>query len=106
MQEEYTVGLRQCELFTRSWSDFDLQHQYILRGKPLLMLNEKATALLNEEHERLPESPYAFLNAKTGKPLRLHEFYHLHRKLSEQVRLPMLGFRDLQTHCMGGKLWH
>lgn len=102
MQEEYTVGLRQCELFVLSWADFDLQHQYIPRGKRLLMLNEKATAPLNEEHEWHPESPYVFLNAKTGKPLRLHEFYYLHRKLSVQARLPKLG--DIQLSDLTEKM--
>lgn len=56
------VGLRQCELFTLLWSDFDLQRRYILRGRRLLPLDEKEVALLKSEHERHPESPYAFLN--------------------------------------------
>ena len=91
-----TVGLRQCELFTLSWADFDLQHRYILRGRRLLSLDKQALALLQTEHKRHPHSPYAFLNSKTGEPFCLHEFYYLHRKLSEQARLPRLGFRELQ----------
>ena len=35
------VGLRQCELFTLPWSDFDLQRRCILRGRRLLPLDEK-----------------------------------------------------------------
>jgi len=99
-----TVGLRQCELFTLSWADFHLQRRYTLRGKRLLTLNEKAVSLLAAEHERHPDSHHAFLNSKTGEPFRLHEFYYLHRKLLEQARMPKLGFRDLQTQCMEGKL--
>lgn len=99
-----TVGLRQCELFTLLWADFNLQHRYILRGKRLLTLDEQAVSLLTAEHEWHPDIPHAFLNPKTGEPFRLHEFYYLHRKLLEQARMPKLGFRDLQTQCMEGKL--
>ncbi|MBP1737700.1 MAG: hypothetical protein H6Q60_1581, partial [Oscillospiraceae bacterium] len=80
------------------------QHQYILRGKRLLTLNEKAVSLLTVEHERHPDSPFALLNHRTGEPFRLHEFYHLHQKLSAQARLPRLGFRNLQAQCMEGNL--
>jgi len=98
------VGLRQCELFTLLWADFNLQHRYILRGKRLLTLDEQAVSLLTAEHKWHPDIPHAFLNPKTGEPFRLHEFYYLHRKLLEQARMPKLGFRDLQTQCMDGKL--
>ena len=98
------VGLRQCELFTLLWADFNLQHRYILRGKRLLTLDEQAVSLLTAEHKWHPDIPHAFLNPKTGEPFRLHEFYYLHRKLLEQARMPKLGFRDLQTQCMEGKL--
>ena len=91
-------------MFTLLWADFDLSHRRILRGKRLLTLNEKTVELLNEEHERHPDSPYAFLNPKTGEPYQLHEFFYLHRKLSKLARLPKLGFRDLQTQCMEGNL--
>lgn len=91
-----TVGLRQCELFTLPWADFDLQRRYILQGRRLLTLNNQAVALLESEHKRHPDSPYAFLNPKTGRPFRLHEFYYLHRKLSEQAKLPKVGFQELQ----------
>ncbi|MEG1756816.1 MAG: hypothetical protein RR297_11920, partial [Clostridia bacterium] len=74
----------------------DLQHRYILRGRRLLMLNDHAVALLESEHKQHPDSPYAFLNPKAGKPFPLHEFYYLHRKLSEQAKLPKVGFRELQ----------
>ena len=99
-----TVGLRQCEQFTLPWADFNLECRYILRGKRLLTLSDRAVALLEAEHTRHPDSPYAFLNPKTGAPYRLHEFYYLHRKLSAQARLPKQGFRDLQTQCMEEKL--
>ena len=91
-------GLRQCELITLSWADFYVRYRYILKGQRLLTLNEKAEHLL----KRIPEtaSPYVFLNAKTGAPYQLHEFYYLHKKILKQARLPWVAFRDLQRQCM------
>lgn len=91
-------GLRQCELITLSWADFHIRCWYILKGQRLLMLNDKAVHLL----EQIPEngSPYVFLNAKTGAPYQLHEFYYLHKKILKQAKLPWVAFRDLQRQCM------
>ncbi len=74
-----TSGLRQCELLTLSWVDFHTPCRTILKGKRLLVLNDKAAALLAE----LPASglPHLFLNPKTNEPYRLHEFYYLHKKI-------------------------
>ncbi|SBW06114.1 Integrase family protein [uncultured Eubacteriales bacterium] len=93
-----TSGLRQCELLTLSWADFHVSSQYILKGKRLLALNDKAAALM----EDLPPSglPLVFLNTKTGEAYRLHEFYYLHKKILEEARLPWIAFRDLQRQCM------
>ena len=93
-----TSGLRQCELLTLSWADFHSPCRYILKGKRLLALNDKAAALL----EALPpfESPHVFLNPKTGEAYRLHEFYYLHKKILKEARLPWVAFRDLQHQCM------
>ena len=81
-----------------SWADFHVSCQYILKGKRLLALNDKAAALL----EALPpsESPSVFLNPKTGEAYRLHEFYYLHKKILKEARLPWVAFRDLQRQCM------
>lgn len=95
-----TSGLRQCELFTLLWADFNVQHRFILRGKRLLNLNEKAAALLTEEYKRHSEKPQAFINPKTDEPYQLHEFYYLHRKLLSTARLPWVPFRDLAQRCM------
>lgn len=91
-------GLRQCELITLSWADFHVRYRYILKGQRLLTLNAKAEHLL----KRIPEtdSPYVFLNFKTGEPYKLHEFYYLHKKILKQARLPWVAFRDLQRQCM------
>ena len=91
-------GLRQCELITLSWADFHVRYRYILKGQRLLTLNAKAERLLKQ----LPEtdSPYVFLNPKTGAPYKLHEFYYLHKKILKQARLPWVAFRDLQRQCM------
>ena len=95
-----TSGLRQCELFTLLWADFNVQNRFILRGKRLLTLNEKAAALLTEEYKRHSEKPQAFINPKTDEPYQLHEFYYLHRKLLSAARLPWVPFRDLARRCM------
>ena len=91
-------GLRQCELITLSWADFYVRYRYILKGQRLLTLNDKAGHLL----KRIPEtdSPYVFLNPKTGAPYKLHEFYYLHKKILKQARLPWVAFCDLQRQCM------
>ncbi len=91
-------GLRQCELITLSWADFHVRYRYIFKGQRLLTLSDKAAHLL----ERLPEtdSPYVFLNPKTGAPYKLHEFYYLHKKILKQSRIPWIAFRDLQHQCI------
>ena len=95
-----TSGLRQCELFTLLWADFNVQNRFILRGKRLLTLNGKAAALLTKEYKRHAEKPQAFINPKTGEPYQLHEFYYLHRKLLSAAYLPWVPFRDLARRCM------
>ena len=91
-------GLRQCELITLSWADFYVRYRYILKGQRLLKLNAKAERLLKQIPET--DSPYVFLNPKTGAPYKLHEFYYLHKKILKRARLPWVAFRDLQRQCM------
>ncbi|WP_306569160.1 integrase [Faecalispora jeddahensis] len=93
-----TSGLRQCELLTLSWADFYVPCRYIRKGKRLLALNDKASALLADLP--LSELTTVFLNAKTGEPYRLHEFYYLHKRILKEARLPWVAFRDLQRQCM------
>ena len=71
---------------------------YILKDQRLLTLNAKAAHLLKQIPET--DSPYVFLNPKTGAPYKLHEFYYLHKKILKQARLPWVAFRDLQRQCM------
>ena len=91
-------GLRQCELITLLWTDFYIRCRHILKGQRLLTLNAKAEPLLKQIPET--DSPYVFLNPKTGAPYKLHEFYYLHKKILKQARLPWVAFRDLQRQCM------
>ena len=91
-------GLRQCELITLSWADFHVRYRYILKGQRLLTLNDKAVYFLEQISET--NLPHVFLNAKTGAPYKLHEFYYLHKKILKQARLPWVAFRDLQRQCM------
>lgn len=88
-------GLRQCELITLSWADFYVRYRYILKGQRLLTLNTKAAHLLKQIPET--DSPYVFLNPKTGAPYKLHEFYYLHKKILKRARLPWVAFRDLRV---------
>ena len=99
-----TSGLRQCELFTLLWADFDVRNRCVLQGKRLLILNEKAAALLMREWDCYPERPEVFLNPKTGRPYQLHEFYYLHRKVLKAARLPWIAFRDLARLCQEARL--
>ena len=91
-------GLRQCELITLSWADFYIRCRCIIKGLRLLTLNAKAEHLLKQIPET--DSPYVFLNPKSGAPYKLHEFYYLHKKILKQARLPWVAFRDLQRQCM------
>ncbi len=93
-----TSGLRQCELLTLSWADFHVHCRYILKGKRLLALNDKAAALLAVLSPS--ERPYVFLNPKTGEIYQLHEFYYLHKRILKEAVLPWVAFRDLQRQCM------
>ena len=81
-----------------SWADFYVRYRYILKGQRLLKLNAKAERLLKQIPET--DSPYVFLNPKTGAPYKLHEFYYLHKKILKRARLPWVAFRDLQRQCM------
>lgn len=45
-------------------------------------------------------SPYVFINAKTGTPYKLHEFYYLHKRILKQARFSWVAFRDLHRQCM------
>ena len=74
------------------------KREYILKDQRLLTLNAKAAHLLKQIPET--DSPYVFLNPKTGAPYKLHEFYYLHKKILKQARLPWVAFRDLQRQCM------
>lgn len=94
-----TSGLRQCELLTLPWAAFDARNGWILQGKRLLMMNEKAAKLLVEEHQRHPEHSSAFPNPKTDQPYQRHELYYLHRKILRQAHLPQIPFRDLAQLC-------
>ena len=91
-------GLRQCELLTLSWADFYIRCRYILKGQRLLTLNAKAAHLLKQIPET--DSPYVFLNPKTGAPYELYEFYYLHKQILKRAKLPWVAFRDLQRQCM------
>ena len=63
-------GLRQCELLTLSWVDFHVRCRYILKGQRLLTLNAKAAHLLKQIPET--DSPYVFINPKSGEIGRAH----------------------------------
>lgn len=90
-------GLRQGELITPAWAAFDILERRSLLPKRWVNLSEQAAKMLTQEHEQHPEHPYAFLDPKTGQPYTAHRLYYLHRQLLKKTRLPMMGFRDLQS---------
>ena len=54
-----------------------------------------------EEYARHPDSLEAFLDTKTGLPYTPHRLYYLHRKILNETRLPVIGFRQLQLSARG-----
>lgn len=98
-----TTGLRQCELFTLLWADFDVGQVAFHQGKRTLPLSERAVNLLTEELEHHPGRPEVFLSPKTSAPYRLHEFYYLHKRVIEAAGLDHVRFADLR-HTLCGAL--
>ncbi len=98
-----TSGLRQKELLSLKWSDFDGQGR-IHKGKRLLTVGLKAMRLLHEEYSRHPDREEVFPNPKTGQPYLLHEFYYLHQKILKLARLHPISFRELASNCKGVEL--
>ena len=73
-----TSGLRQKELLSLKWSDFDGQGR-IHKGKRLLTVGLKAMRLLHEEYSR-------------------------HQKILKLARLHPISFRELASNCKGVEL--
>lgn len=97
-------GLRQGELISLPWAAVDVQGHRVVLKKRWVRLSPQAMKLMVEEHDRHPESPEAFLTPKTGQPYTPHRLYYLHRKVLEQARLPVIGFRQLQLSARGMEL--
>ena len=95
-----TSGLRQKELLSLKWSDFDGQGR-IYKGKRLLTISQKTLQLLHDEYSRHPNQDEVFPNPKTGQPYLLHEFYYLHQKVLKAARLHPISSRELVRNCKG-----
>lgn len=98
-----TGGLRQKELLSLRWSDFDRQGR-IRKGKRLLTIGPKAMELLRDEYFRHPDREEVFLSPKTRQMYQLHEFYYLHQKMLKVARLHPVSFRELARNCKGVEL--
>ena len=98
-----TSGLRQKELLSLKWSDFDGQGR-IYKGKRLLTIDPKTIQLLHDEYSCHPDREEVFPNPKTGQPYLSHEFYYLHQKILKAARLPPISFRELAKNCKGVEL--
>ena len=94
-------GLRQGELISLPWAAVDVCGRRVVLEKRWVGLAARATELMMEEHARHPNSPEVFLDAKTGQPYTPHRLYYLHRKILNEVRLPVVGFRQLQLSARG-----
>lgn len=94
-------GLRQGELISLPWAAVDVCGQRVVLKKRWVGLSARAVELMTEEHARHPNSPEAFLDAKTGQPYTPHRLYYLHRKILSEARLPVVGFRQFQLSARG-----
>lgn len=94
-------GLRQGELISLPWAAVDVQGRRVVLKKCWVRLLLQAMKLIMEEHSQHPESAEVFLDVKTGQPYTQHRLYYLHRKVLEQARLPVIGFRQLQLSARG-----
>ena len=94
-------GLRQGELISLPWAAVDVCGRRVVLKKRWVGLSARAAELMTEEHTRHPNSPEAFLDAKTGLPYASHRLYYLHRKILSEARLPVVGFRQLQLSARG-----
>lgn len=91
-----TSEFRQADLFEMQWSNLHPEDLEIEYGKRRCAISEKTRELLIAERQRHPQSPYLFLNPKTEKPYKLHEFYYLHRRIAESAKLPNISFSSLK----------
>ncbi len=98
-----TSDLRQKELLSLKWSDFDGQGR-IYKCKRLLIIDPKAMQLLYEEYSHHPDREGVFLNPKTGQPYLLYEFYYLHQKVLKAAQIHPISFRELARNCKGVEL--
>lgn len=94
-------GLRQGELISLPWAAVDVCGRRVILPKRWVGLSAQATELIAGEHSWHPDSPEAFLDAKTGQPYTLHCLYYIHRKMLSEARLPVIGFRQLQLSARG-----
>lgn len=94
-------GLRQGELISLPWVAVDIPGRRVILPKRWVGLSTQVVELMTEEHARHPDSPEVFLDVKTGQPYTLHRLYYLHRKVLNEARLPVIGFRQLQLSARG-----
>ena len=94
-------GLRQGELISLPWAAVDVCGRRVILEKRWVGLPARAAELTMEEHARHPNSPEAFLDAKTGQPYTPHCLYYLHRKILNEARPPVVEFRQLQLSARG-----
>lgn len=94
-------GLRQGELISLPWAAVDVCGRRVILPKRWVGLSAQAAKLIAGEHSQHPDSPEAFLDAKTGQPYTLHRLYYIHRKILSEARLPVTGFRQLQLSARG-----
>lgn len=89
-------GLRQGELIPLPWAAVDILGRRVVLKKRWVGLSPRAAELVKEEHDWHLDSPEAFLDIKTGQPYTLHRRCYLHRKVLNEIRLPVIGFRQIQ----------
>ena len=83
------------------WAAVDVCGRRVVLEKRWAGLSARAVELMMEEHARHPNSPEAFLDAKTGQPHTPHRLYYLRQKILNEARLSVVGFRQLQLGARG-----
>lgn len=113
---ELTTGLRRGELLALLWTDLNAEEHTISVTKQVnrmggvlkvsqpktnnsvrtLVIPQQAVNLLQQEHDKHPDSPYMFPSPVTGTMYDPDAFRHIHDKILKATGLEHIRFHDLR----------
>lgn len=114
---ELVSGLRKGELVALLWSDLDIENQTITVNKQAthdengnivitrpktensirqVSIPQKAVELLEQEHNKHPDSPYMFVSPVTGEMYYPDSIVGIHKKILKAAGLEYIRFHDLR----------